>query len=156
MRMRDTSMPNFTAAAGEPVDLAPRRSRRIAAAFFGTMLAVCVPVVAQEGHPLKGSWLGEWQGNEVHGDNVLVVLDWDGKNITGMINPGTDDIAITRAALDPEGWVVTLEADAKDRSGAAVHYVIDGRIQDLELPNRSIVGTWRSERGRGEFEISRQ
>lgn len=131
-----------------------RQRRR--AVWLAAVAALAAPLLAQEGHPLKGSWLGEWQGNAVHGDNVLVILDWDGTNITGMINPGTDDIAITRAALDPDGWVVTLEADAKDRSGAVVHYVIEGSIRDLELPNRSIVGTWRSERGRGEFEISRQ
>src|SRR5690606_30271390 len=112
---------------------------------------LAAPVLAQEGHPLKGSWLGEWHGNSVHGDNVLVILDWDGTRISGVINPGTNDIPIARASLNPDGWVVTLEADAKDRSGAAIHYVIEGRLQDLELPNRSVVGTWRSERGRGEF-----
>ena len=34
---------------------------------------------AQEGHPLKGSWLGEWSGNTVHGDNILLILDWTAK-----------------------------------------------------------------------------
>jgi hypothetical protein len=121
------------------------------------LLAVGAPQsLAQEGHPLKGSWLGMWESNETHGDDLLLVLDWDGKSITGMINPGTDNIPIGKASLDPDGWVVTLEADAKDKSGAAVHYVIEGRLEDLELPNRSIVGTWRSERGGGAFEASRQ
>lgn len=113
------------------------------------------PADAQEGHPLKGSWLGTWAGNDAHGENVLLVLDWDGQNITGIINPGTDNIAITKASLDPEGWVVTIEAEA-GASGAVVRYVIEGRIENLELPNRSIVGTWRHQRGRGEFEASRQ
>ncbi len=93
--------------------------------------------VAQEGHPLKGSWLGEWTGNQVHGDNILLILDWDGKAVTGMINPGTDNIPLTKASLDPNGWVVKIEADAKDKSGAAVHYVIEGHIENLELPNRA-------------------
>jgi hypothetical protein len=110
----------------------------------------------QEGHPLKGSWIGAWEGNEVHGDSVLLVLDWDGKNITGVINPGTDDMTLTKASLDPNGWKVTIEADAKDKAGAAVHYVLEGEIQDLELPNRSIVGTWKSQRGNGAFEVARQ
>src|SRR4029453_6935770 len=48
--------------------------------------------IAQEGHPLKGSWIGTWSGNKVHGDDVLFVLNWDGKAVTGMINPGTDNI----------------------------------------------------------------
>ncbi len=112
--------------------------------------------VAQEGHPLKGSWLGEWTGNQAHGDNILLILDWDGKAVTGMINPGTDNIPLTKASLDPNGWVVKIEADAKDKSGAAVHYVIEGRIENLELPNRQIQGTWSSQKGRGKFAVARQ
>lgn len=114
------------------------------------------PAAAQEGHPVKGSWLGTWSGNQVHGENVLVVLDWDGKNITGIINPGTDNIEITKATLDPSQWLVTIEAVGKDRAGAAVNYTIEGKIENLELPNRSIVGTWRTQRARGAFEASRQ
>jgi len=73
--------------------------------------------VAQEGHPLKGSWIGTWSGNKVHGDDVLFVLNWDGKAITGMINPGTDNISIKSATLDPDKWTVHFEADAKDKAG---------------------------------------
>jgi hypothetical protein len=113
-------------------------------------------VTAQEGHPLKGSWLGEWAGNTAHGDNILLILDWDGKAITGMINPGTDNIPLSKASLEPKGWVVKIEADAKDKAGAAVHYVIEGHLENLELPNRSIVGTWSSNNGRGTFTASRQ
>ncbi len=112
--------------------------------------------VAQEGHPLKGSWLGEWQGNTVHGDNILLILDWDGKAITGMINPGTDNIPLKAASLEPNGWVVKLEADGKDKDGSAVRYVIEGKIENLELPNRSLNGTWSSNKGRGAFTASRQ
>ena len=110
----------------------------------------------QEGHPLKGSWLGEWTGNTVHGDNILLILDWDGKAITGMINPGTDNMALTKASLEPNGWVVHLEAEGKDKDGSAVRYVIEGKIENLELPNRSINGTWSSNKGRGKFTASRQ
>jgi len=114
------------------------------------------PVVAQEGHPLKGSWLGTWAGNKMHGNDVLLVLTWDGKNITGTINPGTDNMPIKNATLNPEGWVVHLEADAKDKSGAALTYVIDGKIEDLRLPNRSISGTWKNQRENGVFKVGRQ
>ena len=120
------------------------------------VLGVSALAVAQEGHPLKGSWLGEWQGNATHGDNILLILDWDGKAITGMINPGTDNMALTRATLEPDGWVVTLEAEGKDKDGSAVRYVIEGKIENLELPNRSINGTWSSNKGGGAFTASRQ
>lgn len=114
------------------------------------------PAVAQEGHPLKGSWIGEWEGNDTHGDDVLVILDWDGRNITGMINPGTDNIPIKNATLDPDGWLVRFEADAEDASGNAVNYVVEGTIENISFHNRSIVGTWKSQAGSGRFEISRQ
>jgi hypothetical protein len=128
-----------------------------ALAVYAACFSFAPPQVgAQEGHPLKGSWLGTWEGNEALGNDLILILDWDGQSITGMINPGTDNLPITKASLEPKGWVVTLEADAKDKSGAALHYVIEGHIENVELPNRSIVGTWRSQRGRGAFEASRQ
>ena len=119
-------------------------------------LALAVPIIAQEGHPLKGSWIGVWESNTVHGNDVLMVLTWDGKNVTGMINPGTDNIKIDKASLDPAGWKVHIEADAKDKQGKALRYVIDGALQQLEMPNRAIVGTWQSPSGRGKFEVRRQ
>ena len=66
---------------------------------------------------MKGSWLGTWAGNTSHSPDVVLVLNWDGKAITGTINPGTDNIAVKNATLNPEGWVVHLEGDAKDTSG---------------------------------------
>lgn len=111
--------------------------------------------VAQEGHPLKGSWIGTWEKNQAHGEDVLFILNWDGKNITGMINPGTDDIAIKNATLDPDTWTVRFEADAKDKQGA-ITYVVEGKIENLAMHNRHISGTWKSQRGSGPFRIQRQ
>ena len=119
-------------------------------------LALVAPIVAQEGHPLKGSWIGVWTGNTVAGDDVLITMNWDGKAVSGMINPGTDNIKISSATLDPAGWKVHIEADAKDKAGAPIKYVIDGAISQLEMPNRGIIGTWSSQRGKGKFEIHRQ
>jgi hypothetical protein len=132
------------------------RATTFSLAGFLLALALTVPGLAQEGHPLKGSWIGEWKGNQTHDEFVLVVLDWNGREITGMINPGTDNIEITKAELDPDDWSVRIEADTKDSSGRAVDYVIEGSIKDLELPNRYITGTWRNGGESGDFEIRRQ
>jgi hypothetical protein len=128
----------------------------MAAAVLALAAGAGVSALAQEGHPIKGSWLGNWESNEVHGEFVLLVLDWDGEKISGTINPGTDNIEITNATLNPDGWVVEIDATDEDAQGGAVHYEIEGRIENLELPDRSIVGTWKSERGNGAFEVSRQ
>ena len=125
-------------------------------ALFVLAAALTVPVIAQEGFPLKGSWIGMWEGNTVLGNDILMLMNWDGKAISGMINPGTDNMPITKATLDPAGWKVHIEADGKNKQGAVVHYVIDGAIQQLELPSRSIVGTWTGGTAKGKFEVRRQ
>ena len=102
---------------------------------------------AQEGHPLKGSWIGEWSGNTALGDFVLVVMDWDGETVSGMINPGTDNLAIDSVDLDPSDWSVEIKAG---------DYTIDASIENLELPSRSLTGSWSSRNGRGDFDIVRQ
>ena len=121
-----------------------------------TAMALAAPGLAQEGHPLKGSWIGVWEGNETHNEFVLVILDWNGREITGIINPGTDNIEITDAELDPDDWSVRIEADTEDSNGRSVDYVLEGTIEDLELPGRYITGSWRSSDGSGDLEIRRQ
>ena len=124
-------------------------------AFVALVLALGAgAAVAQEGHPLKGSWIGTWEKNPA-GEDVLFVLNWDGKNITGMINPGTDNITLKNATLDPDKWTVRFEADAKDPKGA-ISYVVEGKIENLAMHNRYITGTWKSQRGSGAFKIQRQ
>ena len=118
--------------------------------------ALVVPITAQEGHPLKGSWIGVWEGNTVLGNDILMILSWDGKAVSGTINPGSDNIKVEKASLDPAGWKVHLEGDAKDKAGKTSHFVIDGAIQQLEMANRSILGTWTNGTAKGKFEVHRQ
>jgi len=120
--------------------------RKLVSTFLFSILMSTV-ASAQEGHPLKGSWIGEWAGNETHGDFVLLVLDWDGKNVTGVINPGTDNMTIEKVNLDPSDWSITIETSG---------YVLEGSIQELELPTRSITGTWKNGNRSGSLAISRQ
>lgn len=111
------------------------------------MLFLVNTAVAQEGHPLKGSWIGEWSGNKAMGEFVLIVMDWNGEEVTGMINPGTDNLEIDSVDLDPSDWSVEIKAG---------DYTIDAKIESLELPSRSLAGSWKSRGGRGDFEIVRQ
>src|SRR6185503_4983637 len=58
-------------------------------------------VVAQEGHPLKGTWYGDF-GSTPTGPrrDLTVVMNWDGKVVTGTINPGKNAVPIKTAMLD--------------------------------------------------------
>ena len=126
------------------------------------LIGLCITCVggalvhAQEGHPLKGSWIGTWGPSQAHSNDIVLVLDWDGKNVTGTINPGPDNMAVKNASLNPEGWLVHIEADGKDKSGAVINYVIDGKIDNLAFANRSITGTWKSQKEKGAFKVQRQ
>src|SRR5690606_9411191 len=56
----------------------------------GLLLALCLASAAgaQEGHPLVGTWQGEWGPNNAN--FLTLILYWDGKAISGIVNPGPD------------------------------------------------------------------
>lgn len=103
------------------------------------LLCAAVVARAQEGHPLSGTWTGDCGPQRSH---VTVVMAWDGKSVTGTINPGPDAIPIGSVALDVTNWAVRIEAEAKDATGKAAHIVAEGRLEDLGSYHRRIVGTW--------------
>ena len=124
---------------------------------LAALLAFAAPAKAQpalnegQGHPLKGIWLGDWGPGKNQRHPVLIEMNWDGKAVTGSINPGPQAIRFTKAELDPANWTVHLEA-----LSGATRYVIDGRIENLGSLSRSIVGTWVEGGQKGDFKIVRR
>jgi hypothetical protein len=112
-------------------------------------------LLAQEGHPLVGSWHGNLGTSAKDRTDVTFVLNYDGKNITGLINPGPDAAKVQNASLDAGTWGVHLEGDLKDRSGKSVHIVMDGKIEDVTSVRRAIVGTWTQGSAKGDFKVTR-
>ena len=130
------------------------RSKRALLGFF-LLTLTGLPGIAQEGHPLSGTWHGEWQQDATKKAPVVMYLKWDSKNIVGAINPGPRAIPLKVATLDPSNWAVHFEGDGKDRDGKAIHVVIDGKIENLGSYNRSIVGTWSQNDTKGALKITR-
>jgi hypothetical protein len=130
-----------------------RRAFHILCLF--TCLAVVVSVFAQEGHPLTGTWSGDWGPTPTQRNHITLVMSWDGKSVTGTINPGPDAIQIGTVALDVTNWTVRIEADGKDQSGKAVHISAEGKIDDLSSAHRKLSGTWTQGTTKGDFRISR-
>lgn len=120
----------------------------------GFMLAL--PAMAQEGHPMSGSWVGDWGPTKDQRTRVVVAMEWTGKELTATINPGPNAIKAKIARTNPADWSVHIEADGKDAQGRPVAYVIDGKIDDLGTYNRSIIGTWNAGATKGDFSITRQ
>ena len=77
---------------------------------------------------------------------VVVYMEWDGKALTGMINPGPDVVKLTKAELTPEGWMLHLEGQG---------VVVDGKINQITSLRRTITGTWTQGGQKGTFTLQR-
>jgi hypothetical protein len=125
------------------------RSLAVAAVFAWSLPCA----VAQQGHPLVGTWSGDWGPSVDERHRVLLVLDYDGEQVTGVINPGRASIVLTGAMLDPATWTVRLEAAASERT-EGIGYVIEGRIANLgSIAARTLAGTWVQGQQRGDFRL---
>jgi hypothetical protein len=147
-------------------------------------LLVATAALAQEGHPAKGTWVGYWGPTLTVQSRIVLVIDHDGKTMSGVYQPGPNAVPLKVARLDitpgtPAVGVgrgnngqapripavlpifkVHLEMDAKDARGNPVAIVADGTMNNVALPNRSITGTWTQTSGgntvTSEFKIARQ
>jgi hypothetical protein len=116
---------------------------------------LAVPSLAQEGHPLTGTWSGDWGPAAAQRTHVTLVMNWDGKNVTAILNPGPDATPIASVSLDVTTWTIRFEADVKDSSGKPVHIVAEGRLDDIGSYHRTLSGTWVQGTTKGEFKLTR-
>jgi hypothetical protein len=143
--------------------------------LVAAVLAVTASVVAQEGHPLTGTWYGDFGPTRAQRNDLTVVMKWDGSTTTGIVNPGPSAVPIKTARLDvklgtpgtrgqngqpgtaptPSTFLVHFEVDAKNKTGAMDHFVFDGMIENPVAGNRSIVGTWTCGNTKGDFRLRR-
>jgi hypothetical protein len=126
-------------------------------------LAIAVPLFAQNGFPLKGTWSGDWGPSKSERNRVLLEFDWDGKTITGTLNPGPNAARLTNVTLTPpEGivnaakpWPLHFEADSKNEAGQTVRVVVDGRLENIGAFRKVISGSWSEGNVKGYFEVTR-
>lgn len=133
-------------------------------------LAIAIPALAQFGHPLKGSWSGEWRENASTEHRILLEFKWEGKYgvnaeggiLTGTLNPGPDAAPMNNIKLTPPSggvpnadapWEIHFEADIKDAAGAPVKVVVDGFLENIGAYKRFITGTWQQGNRRGPFRV---
>ena len=118
------------------------------------LFGLAVAALAQEGHPLTGTWHGDW-GPANQKTHLVLFMKYDSKNVVGLINPGPRAIPLKTVTLDPTKWAVHLEGDGKDQAGNPVHIEADGKIDNLGSYNRSLSGTWTQGATKGEFKVTR-
>jgi hypothetical protein len=130
------------------------RKRAFLAALMAAA-ALAVVAIAQESHPLDGTWHGDWGTSATQRTPVVIYMKWQTRMLTGVLNPGPNSVPLKVATLDPSNWAVHLEADLKDPKGAKVPVVIDGTIDDIGSYNRTISGTWMQGATKGTFKLRR-
>jgi hypothetical protein len=127
-------------------------------AVLAMLVAVPAMAIAQFGHPLKGQWSGEW-GPKNDPNRLLLDLHWDGKEITGRINPGEPtEAAVKKVTFDyskVDSWKVQLEAEGKDATGKPVAVRVDGILENLGAYAKVFHGTWMQGTQKGDFTVTR-
>lgn len=107
------------------------------------LLACCLLVAsgaatAQEGFPLDGTWRGERKADGAPPATLVLVMEWNGSAITGVVNPGPKSLTITEGKLDPEGWKVSLVAESKSGQKAT----FEGTLDEIGSYHRHVTGKW--------------
>jgi hypothetical protein len=123
------------------------------------LCALVLPAVshAQFGHPLKGQWSGEW-GPKDKPNRLLLDFEWDGKAITGVINPGPNAATVKSVVFDytnPSAWGVKITAEGKDSTGKLVPIAVDAKLENIGAYMRHLHGTWTQGGQKGEFAVTR-
>ena len=137
---------------------------------FARGLTVALAVVAfvavvrgQEGHPMTGTWYGEYGSGAARKD-LTFVMKWDGSKVSGLANPGPGATPLTSVTLDiipgkagnrglnnPEGTeAVPPIFNVKIVVG---DLTLEGRMQNPVGGNRSITGTYTRGTEKGPFQI---
>jgi hypothetical protein len=146
------------------------RSTRACLLLAATM-TLAAAAAAQEGHPLTGTWYGDYSAGSQKRD-LTVIIKWDGRAATGTINPGPAATPLTAAVMDvtpgkpaPEGqqsttgippiFHVRFEANLPDAAGVTGPILFEGTIQNPVAGNRRISGTWSRGGEKGTFQIRR-
>lgn len=119
------------------------------------LVSCAVPIFCQEGHPLTGTWTGDAGASATDRQHITIVMNWDGKAITGILNPGPNAAPLRTVTLDGSTWTVRMQIDAKDGAGKPLAIAVEGKIDNLGSAHRTIKGTWRQGAITSEFRLTR-
>ena len=136
---------------------------RILAFVVAVLIAPGIATIAaQEAHPLVGTWYGDYStGNQK--TDLTVIMKWDGKTVTGLINPGPTSKPLASAVLDitpgkpaPQGQQSTTGIPPTFKVRFDVDGItFEGTLRNPVSGNRQIIGTWKRGAQSGAFQLRR-
>jgi hypothetical protein len=122
--------------------------------------SLAVTTSAQEGHPLVGSWHGNWGTNAKDRQDLTVIIDYtpDGAGVTGLVNPGYEHAMMEKIEVTipkPTDWIIKFEVELKDKAGKATRYVAEGKLDKIGSDRRTWTGTMMAGTTKGDFQLTR-
>jgi len=141
--------------------------KTVRACLLSVAVIACLAVAereggAQEGHPTTGTWYGDYTSGTTKTD-VTVIMKWDGKSITGSINPGPNAKPIKSAVMDITPGKPAPQGQQSTAGTPPIFHVkfevdgmmFEGTIKNPVAVNRQITGTWSRGAEKGTFQIRR-
>lgn len=116
-----------------------------------SLLLLSTAAFAQEGHPYEGTWRGTLT-NGADTTPVVIIMDYDGEAIQGMINPGRSSYQFGSVIHDAPNW--KLDVTAETRDGQAISF--SAVMKDVGAVNRYMEGTWTQAGQQYDFKITRE
>ena len=135
---------------------------RLCLVVVAAAVLMAVRASAQEGHPLADTWYGDYLTGKQATD-ITVIMKWDGKSVTGLINPGPNSKPLTSVVMD----ITPGKSAAQGQESTAgippvfkVRFDVDGMtfegtIKNPVAGNREMTGTWKRGTQTGTFHIRR-
>ena len=138
--------------------------RRICQGLFFVAVATLITLraAAQEGHPLAGTWYGDYTTGKQPAD-LTVIMKWDGKSVTGLINPGPNSKPLTSVVMDITPGKPAGQGQQSTEGIPPVFKVrfdvdgmtFEGTIKNPVAGNRQLTGTWKRGTQTGTFQLRR-
>lgn len=118
--------------------------------LLAALLGLSAPMLAQTGHPAKGSWSGDLMTSADDKTRVRLLINaWNGE-LSGTVNPGRRGADMSSVELDADSWTLTIRAPM-----AEGELVLTGTLSNLgSWNNRKYIGTWTQGSAKGNFEFT--
>lgn len=91
-------------------------------------------------------------GNGDAAKPVVIIMEYDGDSINGMINPGRNSYRFENATHDAPSW--KIDVAAATREGEAISFT--AVMQEIGSVNRFMEGTWTQGGQEHAFKITRE
>lgn len=103
-------------------------------------LGLSATLLAQTGHPAKGSWSGNLISASSDSSRLRLLINAHNGELSGTVNPGRNATTMTLVELDPSTWGLTIRATLPEGD-----LVLEGTLSNL--------GSWTNRKYRGSYTL---